>query len=129
MAKKAATIRIDEELFDRVKEIGEIIELNTPGAEANFATISRYAIEDYLKRYEERCNLDTIHLSIPVDNLNKEQLKKVWENLKNIEDIIKNKEIDQATTDKESLFLKTSYMNIDKVLKYRLNKLESDKDE
>lgn len=129
MAKKAVTIRLEEELEKEVREIGEIIEKTTPGAEANFATISRYAIEDYLKRYRAKCNQDTIQLEIPVDNLNTEQLKELYNNLENIVEIIKNKEIDQVTSKREEEFLCMSYFNIDKVMKHNIQKSMGESEE
>lgn len=129
MAKKAVTIRLEEELEKEVREIGEIIELNTPGAEANFATLSRYAIEDYIKRYKQTCKQDTISIDIPVENLNREQLESIKNNLLNIIDVINTKDIDQIETKRESEFLQTSYIKIEKVIKSNILKIKADMEE
>lgn len=128
MAKKAVTIRLEESLEKEVREIGENIELLTPGAEANFATISRYAIEDYIRRYKSMCKQDSIYLDIPLDNLNKAQLEKLYEVMQNIIEIIKSKDIDQVITEKESKFLQTAYRDIEKPIKVNLSALATEKD-
>lgn len=125
MTKKAVTIRLEEELEKEVREIGNIIEAHTPGAEANFATISRFAIEDYIKRYKARCTKSSIQLEIPVNNLNKEQLEEIYSNLKNIVHVINNKDIDQTMTKEEEAFLQMSYTNIDNVMKHNLYKVSN----
>lgn len=127
MARKQITFRVEEELEKEVKEIGKEIERSNPGAEANFSTISRYAMEEYVRVYKARCKMESIFLEIPVDNLTFEQLEELEGALNHIVDIIKNKDIDQETTEKENNFLSGSYQNINKVI--RANKIKAKNEE
>lgn len=127
MARKQITFRVEEELEKEVKEIGKEIERSNPGAEANFSTISRYAMEEYVRVYKSRCKMDSLFLEIPVDNLSLEQLEKIESALNTIVDTIKEKDIDQVTTEKENKFLTGSYQNITKVI--RANKIKAKNDE
>jgi hypothetical protein len=60
--------RVSEEVISEVEKIAVEIERENPGAEANVSTITRYAIHDYLRRYNGRKS-GTVFLEIPLGGL------------------------------------------------------------
>ena len=82
MADYQLRARITHELADKVKEIVE--ELNTafPEGEVTISTVSRYAIKEYLRLYDERMNNGLVTCEIPVNDLEEKELEKVMEAFK-----------------------------------------------
>lgn len=56
MADRQIRVRIPVETADGVNKIIERINKEMPGAEATISTVTRYALQDYVKRYSQTEN-------------------------------------------------------------------------
>ena len=107
MADYKLQARISEELELQIKTIAEKIQKENPEAEASISTICRYALEDYIKRYNGKKNKNTLFLEIPIAGLNMEEMMKVDENIKSLKATIED-----ANTEERLLERKTEIIEI-----------------
>lgn len=70
--------RISDELESKVKGIIAEQEKNMMGGEINISTVTRYALEQFIKEYDEKRN-DIVTLKFDVKNMTDEQLEVVAE--------------------------------------------------
>lgn len=113
MADYQLRARIPHELADKVKKI--VKELNTafPEAEVTMSTVSRYAIKEYVRLYNERMEKGLITCEVLVNDLNETELEKVMEAFKLLNSVR------PTVTDKEM----TQLQNKIKVLKMDRNEI------
>lgn len=70
--------RISDELESKVKGVIAEQEKNMMGGEINISTVTRYALEQFIKEYDEKRN-DIVTLKFDVKNMTDEQLEVVAE--------------------------------------------------
>lgn len=80
MADYQLRARIPHELADEIKELVDYVNERFPGVEATFSTVSRQALQEFVRRSsfgEKRI----ISLELPMKDLNSEQLETVRQGL------------------------------------------------
>lgn len=86
MADKQVGSRIPEDVAKRIDVISEEISAAVPEANVSTSTIIRYAIIDYVKRYDTKSEGNLLFdFEIPVNDLEKNQLEVILKALKDIE--------------------------------------------
>lgn len=83
MSKKTVpiTVRIPIDMEVELKVIGETIERNNPGAEANIATLTRYAINDFLKRHKAEKSGEELYFTLPIGKFSQQELELLYDAL------------------------------------------------
>lgn len=115
MSKKQVTFRIDESIYKECEKIGKDIASKNPGAEANFSTIARYAIEEYLKEYKNQ-KVESRTLEIPIKDLTNIQAAEIIGAIKNMIDIIQDKDKRKILTEQETEFILNATKIIHKLI-------------
>ena len=106
MADYQLRARIPHELADKMKEIVEELNAAVPEAEVTMSTVSRYALKEYVRLYDERMNNGLITCEIPVNDLKEDELEKVMEAFKLLNSVhptIGEKEMNQLQSKINSL--------------------------
>lgn len=89
MADYQLRARIPNELAEEVKNIADVIQEENPGAEATISTISRFALKDYVKRYNSKRGNTALFLELNTV-LPNEDIDKLIEHLIAIRGIYQN---------------------------------------
>lgn len=89
MSNQQLRARVPAELVEEIKEIAETIENENPGAEATTSTITRYALLDYVQRYNAKKHDHSVFLELPIKIPN-EDLEQIAEHLIAIRKIYQN---------------------------------------
>lgn len=106
MPDRQLRARVPEDLADAVDKIVDNINDDVPGAGASVSSILRYAIQDYINRYEGTRRRDTIFLEIPIEDLRYEELNKVTDLLIDLETIIEDNSIETVSNERKTKFVK-----------------------
>ena len=106
MADYQLRARIPHELADKVKEIAEELNAAVPEAEVTMSTVSRHALKEYVRLYNERMNNGLVTCEISVNDLNETELEKVmkaFELLNSVRPTVSEKEMTQLKNKINSL--------------------------
>lgn len=106
MADYQLRARIPHELADEVKEIVEELNTTFPEAEVTMSTVSRHAIKEYVRLYNERMNNGLITCEVLVNDLNETELEKVmkaFELLNSVRQTVGEREMNQVQNKINSL--------------------------
>jgi hypothetical protein len=106
MPDKVLTVRVPENVVDKLDQIIEKINDDVPEAGANVATVLRYAVQDYVNRDVAKRRKDTIFLEIPIEDLRYEEMHQVLDALMTLENVIEQNSTDTIDNERKRKFVR-----------------------
>ncbi len=87
MSDRQLRARVSEDIVEEVERIAAELEQQNPGVEANISTITRYAIHDYIRRYNGKKN-GTVFMEVPLGSICNEDLEIVFKSITEIREVL-----------------------------------------